>query len=74
MRYFETLIYIAGWAESGVSFEEFLLEVQRLAAARGLRAEAVQPVAESDETPSVGPLTMLRALPGEDAIANGSQG
>jgi hypothetical protein len=65
MRYFETLVYAAGWAAGPAHLEGFVREVQRLALEWGVRAETVQPIAESDETTAVEPPRMLEALPSE---------
>jgi hypothetical protein len=64
MRYYETLFYAAGWSPDPAALEGFVREVQRLARARGIEAEAVQPVCASDEV-SPGPLTMLAVLGAE---------
>ena len=71
MRYFETLIYAGGWAGSAVPLEAFVLEMQRLADARGLIVELVQPVWESDETASLpGPLAVLKATADADDLSD----
>ena len=63
MRCFETLMYLRTWADGPAPLATFVQEIQGQALARGVAAELVQPVAESDETgPVTGPLAMVRTL------------